>query len=56
MLNPMMQIHYPTEPLKIVKGEMQYLIDEDGNKYLDCANNVCHVGHCHPEVVEKVNN
>lgn len=39
------------EPLKIVRGFAQYLYDEDGKQYLDCVNNVCHVGHCHPRVV-----
>jgi len=39
-------------PLKIVRGEGQFLFDEDGRPYLDCVNNVCHVGHCHPCVVE----
>lgn len=38
-------------PLKIVRGEGQYLYDEAGHAYLDCVNNVCHVGHCHPQVV-----
>lgn len=37
-----------TEPLKIVRGEMQYLFDESGRRYLDAYNNVPHVGHCHP--------
>ena len=41
-----------TEPLKIVRGGMQYLFDETGRRYLDAYNNVPHVGHCHPEVVE----
>ena len=41
-----------TESLKIVRGEMQYLFDETGRRYLDAYNNVPHVGHCHPEVVE----
>lgn len=40
------------EPLKIVRGEMQYLIDEFGQKYLDTVNNVAHVGHEHPKVVQ----
>ena len=39
-------------PLKIVRGEGQFLFDHDGRPYLDCVNNVCHVGHCHPRVVE----
>ena len=39
------------QPLKIVRGEGQYLFDDAGNRYLDMVNNVCHVGHCHPAVV-----
>lgn len=39
-------------PLKIVRGSMQYLYDEEGRQYLDGYNNVAHVGHCHPKVVE----
>jgi len=39
------------KPLKIVRGWMQYLYDEDGRAYLDAVNNVSHVGHCHPRVV-----
>ena len=39
-------------PVKIVRGWMQYLYDEQGRKYLDAYNNVAHVGHCHPRVVE----
>ncbi len=31
---------------------MQYLYDEDERQYLDAVNNVCHVGHCHPAVVQ----
>jgi 4-aminobutyrate aminotransferase-like enzyme len=40
------------EPLKIVRGAMQYLYDDAGRRYLDAYNNVPHVGHCHPRVVE----
>ena len=29
-----------------------YLYDDKGVAYLDCVNNVCHVGHCHPKIVE----
>jgi len=39
-------------PLHIVRGERQFLFDSEGRAYLDCVNNVCHVGHCHPRVVE----
>lgn len=39
-------------PVKIVRGWMQYLYDEQGRKYIDAYNNVAHVGHCHPRVVD----
>ena len=39
------------EPLHIVRGAGQYLFDADGHQYLDCVNNIQHVGHCHPRVV-----
>jgi len=39
-------------PLHIARGEMQYLHASDGTRYLDLVNNVSHVGHCHPHVVE----
>ncbi|MBU1341713.1 MAG: aminotransferase class III-fold pyridoxal phosphate-dependent enzyme [Proteobacteria bacterium] len=40
------------KPLKILKGRGQYLFDYNGRPFLDLYNNVCHVGHCHPRVVE----
>ena len=40
------------EPLHVVRGSRQYLYDETGRAFLDAVNNVCHVGHCHPAVVE----
>jgi 4-aminobutyrate aminotransferase-like enzyme len=39
-------------PLQVVRGSMQYLFDEAGRRYIDAYNNVPHVGHCHPRVVE----
>jgi 4-aminobutyrate aminotransferase-like enzyme len=39
-------------PLHLVRGSMQYLFDQDGRRYLDGYNNVPHVGHCHPRVVD----
>ncbi len=44
------------EPLHMVEGCGQYLIAADGRSYLDLVNNVCHVGHCHPRVVEAISN
>jgi len=42
------------EPVHFVRGEGVWLFDVDGNKYLDVYNNVPHVGHCHPHVVEAI--
>ncbi|MGH6893361.1 MAG: aminotransferase class III-fold pyridoxal phosphate-dependent enzyme, partial [Dongiaceae bacterium] len=39
-------------PLKIVRGEGVWLIDETGRAYLDCYNNVAQLGHANPEIVE----
>ena len=41
-------------PVKVVRGWKQYLFDEMGNKYIDSYNNVAHVGHCHPHVVNAI--
>tara|TARA_R110002110_G_scaffold406421_1_gene626558 strand:- start:407819 stop:409099 length:1281 start_codon:yes stop_codon:yes gene_type:complete len=40
------------QPLQLVRGEGVWLWDADGKRYLDVYNNVAHVGHCHPRVVE----
>jgi 4-aminobutyrate aminotransferase-like enzyme/Ser/Thr protein kinase RdoA (MazF antagonist) len=40
------------EPLTILRGSGAYLIDANGRKYLDTVNNVAHVGHEHPDVVQ----
>jgi len=42
------------QPLHITRGAGQYLFDDRGQAYLDCVNNVCHLGHCHPRVVRAV--
>lgn len=54
-LAPALKAHYmnaPAGPLKPVMGRGQYLYDAHGTQYLDLVNNVCHVGHCHPRLVE----
>ncbi len=40
------------QPLHLVRGEGVWLYDKQGRQYLDVYNNVPHVGHCHPHVVE----
>jgi len=51
LLGPSLSLSYRT-PLHIVRGEGAYLFDADGRAYLDCVNNVAHVGHAHPRVIE----
>ena len=41
-------------PVHIVRGDGVWLWDADGKRYLDCYNNVPHVGHCHPRVVQAI--
>lgn len=36
------KLFYKSDPLKIVRGQGQYMYDEEGNRYLDCINNVAH--------------
>jgi 4-aminobutyrate aminotransferase-like enzyme len=51
VLGPSLSLSY-AEPLHIVRGARQYLFDQRGRKYLDCVNNVAHVGHSEPRVVD----
>ncbi|KPK03325.1 MAG: hypothetical protein AMS20_10835, partial [Gemmatimonas sp. SG8_28] len=50
-LGPNLSVSY-ARPLHIVRGRGQFLYDAAGRVYLDCVNNVCHVGHAHPRVVD----
>lgn len=42
------------DPLHVVRGEGVWLIADDGRRYLDCYNNVAHIGHANPHVAEAV--
>jgi 4-aminobutyrate aminotransferase-like enzyme/Ser/Thr protein kinase RdoA (MazF antagonist) len=42
------------QPLHIVRGSGVWLYDVEGRAYLDVYNNVPHVGHTHPAVVEAI--
>lgn len=53
VLGPNVPTFYET-PVEIVRGEGVWLWDRAGTRYLDCYNNVPHVGHCHPRVVEAI--
>ena len=50
-LSPSLSLSYD-KPIHITRGEGQYLYDVDGKRYLDAVNNIQHVGHCHPKIVE----
>ena len=39
-------------PLLLCASSGCYLLDERGRRFLDCVNNVAHVGHAHPAVVQ----
>lgn len=41
-------------PLHMVRGKGQYLFDASGQRYLDCVNNVAHVGHAHPGIASAI--
>ncbi|OED42250.1 aminotransferase [Chromatiales bacterium (ex Bugula neritina AB1)] len=53
LLGPNVSTFYE-DPVHIVRGEGVWLWDANGRKYLDCYNNVPHVGHCNPRVVEAI--
>lgn len=49
-MGPTYRLFYE-KPIHLVRGEGVWLFDADGNRFLDCYNNVASVGHCHPHVV-----
>ncbi len=53
LLGPNLATFYD-QPLHLVRGAGVWLWDAGGRKYLDCYNNVPHVGHCHPKVVQAI--
>ena len=40
------------KPLQMLEAKNQYFYDDRGREYLDCVNNISHVGHSHPYVHE----
>jgi 4-aminobutyrate aminotransferase-like enzyme/Ser/Thr protein kinase RdoA (MazF antagonist) len=43
-----------SKPLHMLKGDGVWLHADDGRAYLDCYNNVAHIGHAHPAVADAV--
>lgn len=52
-LGPYTPLFYD-QPLEFVSGSGVWLTDVHGDRYLDGYNNVPHVGHAHPRVVEAI--
>jgi 4-aminobutyrate aminotransferase-like enzyme len=55
LLGPAYRLFYD-QPINIVRGEGVWLFDQYDKPYLDMYNNVPHVGHCNPRVVEAIRN
>ncbi|MCZ8280281.1 MAG: aminotransferase class III-fold pyridoxal phosphate-dependent enzyme [Acetobacteraceae bacterium] len=53
LLGPNNPIFYDN-PVHFVRGEGVWLFDAEGRRFLDAYNNVPHVGHCHPAVVDAI--
>jgi 4-aminobutyrate aminotransferase-like enzyme len=53
LLGPCYYLFYD-RPLSIVRSEGVWLYDPEGTRYLDAYNNVAHVGHCHPHVLNAI--
>ncbi|GCB60021.1 hypothetical protein scyTo_0012659 [Scyliorhinus torazame] len=51
-IGPSCKVFFSKDPLKIIRAQGQYMYDENDTKFLDCINNVAHVGHSHPDVVQ----
>lgn len=50
-LSPVLSVSYK-KPIYMNSAAFQYMFDQYGNSYLDAYNNIPHVGHQHPHVVE----
>jgi 4-aminobutyrate aminotransferase-like enzyme/Ser/Thr protein kinase RdoA (MazF antagonist) len=42
------------EPIQMTSALFQYMFDEKGNTYLDCYNNIPHIGHSHPNISKAI--
>jgi 4-aminobutyrate aminotransferase-like enzyme len=53
LMGPNVPTFYAT-PVHLVRGQGVTVWDANGQAYIDCYNNVPHVGHCHPYVTEAI--
>ncbi|WP_298544528.1 aminotransferase class III-fold pyridoxal phosphate-dependent enzyme [uncultured Aquimarina sp.] len=50
-ISSILSVSYKT-PIFMTRSAFQYMYDAEGNTFLDAYNNIPHVGHSHPRVVE----
>ncbi|WP_298309758.1 aminotransferase class III-fold pyridoxal phosphate-dependent enzyme [uncultured Aquimarina sp.] len=50
-ISPILSLSYK-EPIFMNRSAFQYMYDVNGNTFLDAYNNIPHIGHSHPKVVE----
>ena len=53
VLAPSLSVAYKKH-IHMTRGVGAYLYDSSGRAYLDCVNNITHVGHCNPHVVNAI--
>ncbi len=48
--------HFYNQPMQLVRGEMQYVYDHTGKRYLDCfaGVSVVNCGHCNPDITDAI--
>lgn len=51
VIPPILSLSYK-KPIYVTRSAFQYMYDAYGNTFLDAYNNIPHVGHSHPKVVE----
>jgi 4-aminobutyrate aminotransferase-like enzyme/Ser/Thr protein kinase RdoA (MazF antagonist) len=49
IIGPSLRLSYDS-PIHFVRGAGQFLFDNTARRYLDCVNNIAHVGHSNPRV------
>ena len=54
VISPILSLSY-SQPIYMERSAFQYMYDAYGNTFLDAYNNIPHVGHSHPKVVEAGN-
>ena len=54
-ISPILSLSYK-KPIHMTRSAFQYMYDAAGNTFLDAYNNIPHVGHSHPKIVQACSN